>query len=73
MANGLRIVFTFFKGLSKKVGERGTGGGRRIGGSGRRGGESGRRGGEIEEEKGGKRGKVTDSLSWSHSAVSHQS
>ena len=66
MANGLRIVFTFFKGLSKKVGERGTGGGRRIGGS-------GRRGGEIEEEKGGKRGKVTDSLSWSHSAVSHQS
>ena len=28
---------------------------------------------KVEEEKGGKRGKVTDSLSWSHSAVPHQS
>ena len=43
MANGLRIVFTFFKELSKKVEERGTGEGRRRGGSGRRGGESRRR------------------------------
>lgn len=39
MADGLRIVFTFFKGLSKKKveEERGTGEGRRRGGSGRRG------------------------------------
>ena len=28
---------------------------------------------EVEEEKGGKRGEATESLSWSHSAVPHQS
>lgn len=28
---------------------------------------------ELEEEKGGERGEVRESLSWSHSAVPHRS